>query len=267
MAESDYVKFLEGNPSRVLRCAYCGEEVKAYDSEAICQFCGMPANLADEELKTESNVYDLLLKMQEALRNGNYASVISYSEEMLNSEKNAENYFSAGIFCSAASDYLYSKVDYNIYGYMEDNAANKAKAKEFTTKAKQYFYAALKMCDSSPSNNFEYTYLKFVIQLKMKRFADAKKSLDAVNKSNGTKLAKDYANLAFYVEDGMLNDAKAYLKKMPKYKDVAISYYVAKLNAKSGNIGQAKRMLEKIVNSVQMPKAQKLLGEIEQLNI
>ena len=260
----DYIKFLESEPSMSLRCAYCGTEIASYSAEAICPFCGALVNTTDEELKGHSTVYDLLLKRYDAFKAGGFDSANAYSEEIINSEKKAESYYGAAVFYEAASDYFYNNTNYGIYGYMEENAANKVKAKEMLTKAKQYFYTALDMCNDNLSNNFNYEYLKFTIELRLKRIGDAKSSLDELSKSSGSQFAKDYAKLAFYVEAKQFKAAKEYLEKLPQYNDIWISYYAARVIAEMGDYTGSKRILEKILKVAYMPRAQALLHKVEE---
>ncbi len=198
-------------------------------------------------------------KYLQALKKERYTQVVYLAKgDIENAEKTMDQIsgkssspyllYVAGVVYKYLSDFLYFGVDYNLKGFMEQNAEKRELSSKYTSKSKEYFYKALSSINQMPEPKGELaTFVKALILTKLERYEEAKKAIGELEDKKGELW--EYASMVYGVETNS-KDAGNLLGIRLAKADINAYYYLAKYFAKNGKAEEAKALLDALPRGI-----------------
>ncbi|MGI0141718.1 MAG: hypothetical protein ACREBF_03670 [Candidatus Micrarchaeales archaeon] len=257
-------KALDKEPDAQFRCIYCSHYVPSYNPQAgICPFCEIPTDKTNEQLKLNKPLFLALNQISDALLANKYDDATKAFEALIAIEISPQVLYAKGMLHLFLSDYEYSKRDYATPdGFMEGNAELINSGLGHFSDAKALFYKAISLVDKQPEADPTLKYVKFLAQIRLKRMLEAKKTLSEITAA-GT-LIEAYANMLYHCEVNDRN-AQSYIEKVAELGIPNAFYYYSNLLVEDRKLAQAKKVLVKLLNKVDIQPAKKLLIGIERV--
>ncbi len=256
-----------------LSCSHCGAPVLSLrKKEAVCHFCEGYATTTREELLHENEVlYSGLFKVHDLIMAGatdEAQRALDAAIPAIPDSEIAPLYGAANIY-ALLSDYKYYALDYNGKGFMEENSKNIYASLDLTARSKLLLYRALKKvqaADGSASDE-SLLYLEFISYIKLKRIADAKKTLYKFKDLKAAGFQYEYAQMVYAVIEEDANASKCLKLMLDKNVPSAFYYlakYIAKTTKKAKERSEARSILTELMKKCYMPSAAFLLRKIEE---
>jgi hypothetical protein len=173
--------------------------------------------------------------------------------------------YGVGNVYKVLSDYTYRSVNYTMGGFMYPNAdkrndeynKNKYNSMRLLSKSKEMMFSSIYIIKKSgKDDDWLYSYINFLAEMKMKRYAQAHLVLGRINKQAQTPV-NHYANMIYAVRTGG-RDAEKMLKPLLEIGELNAYYYLA-LHIMERELPAAGKILAKIATKTQMPMAETLL--------
>lgn len=262
------IKALGREPDAQFVCAYCSHGVPSYNPNfGICPFCEQYADQTESQLKKSKELYATLSEISTNATTQKYEDAMKAFDKLIAITKIPQVLYAKGVFHLYLSDYEYSKRDYETpNGFMEENSDRIDAGNLHFSNAKALFFQAIILADKQMQGNPDplLNYTKFLSQMQLRRMLDTKKTLATINAISSDAPITKYANMLYY---SMINDKKAdaYISKVTEIGIPNGFYYYANFLTEKKNLGEAKRILLKLLEKVDIHSAKKLLIGIERV--
>ncbi|MDE1828587.1 MAG: hypothetical protein KGH65_05500 [Candidatus Micrarchaeota archaeon] len=262
------IKALGREPDAQFMCAYCGHSVPSYNPNfGICPFCEQYAEQLESDLKRNKEAFAALTEISTNTTTQKYDDALDSFDRLIAIAKTPQNLYAKAIFHLYLSDYEYGKRDYQTpNGFMEENSNRIDAGNLHFSNAKALFFQAITLADKQMQGNPDplLNYTKFLSQMQLRRMLDTKKTLAAINAISQEAPITKYANMLYYC---MNNDKRAdtYISKVTEIGIPNGFYYYASFLAEKKNLGEAKKILLKLLEKVDIHSAKKLLIGIERV--
>ncbi|MDE1856042.1 MAG: hypothetical protein KGH49_02295 [Candidatus Micrarchaeota archaeon] len=253
---------LDKEPTHQFRCEYCSNYVPSFSPDiGICPFCELSADKTTDQLKANKPLFAALSELSDNITNQKFDDIAKSFSKMEELQKSPQALYAKGVISLMLSDKEYTKRDYATpNGYMEDNADAINIGLVHFSAAKAAFFAAISLADKQPSQLS--TYTKFLAYFRLKDVYNAKRELSLLKTAAPDSAIAKYADMLYcsMVHDKKLNDSIA------KVVDIGIPnafFYYSDSLAKGKNFKEAKRIIDRLLKNVEIPKGRKLLLGIE----
>lgn len=248
-----------------LTCRSCGSSSDTVDEqdETFCNFC---EGYVDQDGITALHSTPLLeksvLAMGIAARNGHWLQGMPYADALA-ATKDPFLLYGAAHFYRFFSDFTYYDVNYNQGGFMYSNAEkrsdelqkNKYNAMALISKSKECLFKALKQI-SLISPNANLLYLKFMCNIRLKRYSQASIALSGLGTFKDSGSLFKYATMVISNETAKSGSKTAFLPDLNTISGSSnFFYYASKHLAKSGNLEDSIKILTLLTNKIYMPLA------------
>ncbi len=249
--------------AKAFKCNVCGAETKSKSlKEAFC-------NLCESYNKFESNAYpDLsgeLFKLNNDALIGKTDLLAEFANRIQKQAMQPKTLYAIGNLYYLASSYEYSNLDYSAKGFMEENSSNMYSSLALTSKSKEFFFKALgvlNQLEGDEGPELEGLYLKFLINMRLKRLSYAKKDLGSMDKLDTGSSVTAYSNMAYCVSTNAQH-ALNYIDPFLNAGEPNAFYYLARHLAQKKSYDSAESLLKALTSSFRMPMAQYLLLDIQ----
>lgn len=266
MQISGYLDLIDKISSSGLVCRCCGAAAETFsdERETFCNFCEShvsysDANILNSNSENESN----LINLQKSAATGEWIKGVKYADALALT-KDPFFLYGASMYYRLFSDFTYNDVNYEQGGFMYSNAEkrsddfqkNKYNAMALISKSKEYLFKIIKTVSSSQQPDSEHLYLKFISNIKLKRYPQAAESLVELETASPKSTVSKYAALVFSV-DVVYNDKPS---NKPLQIDSASGsstffYYLAKQMVNQRNLEDAITILNRLNSKSYMPMA------------
>jgi hypothetical protein len=256
------------------RCCGASSYTTSAQHETFCNFCEFYVNLeAMNAVQGSADAKKNLLGMNNAAQRGQWLQGVPYADALAATK---DPFFLYGVshFYRFFSDFTYYDVNYNLGGFMYSNAdkrsdellKNKYNAMALISRSKEYLFKALKVISTAPSDA-KLVYLKFMCNMKLKRYALAASNLTDLYGLDDAVTISKYAKMIFTIETA---SKIPILSKLPDINSASGSanffYYVAKHIAKAGDLYTATAILNSVNDKIYMPMAVSYNRRITEVN-
>lgn len=256
-----YLNLIDRISASELICRCCGAYAYTFvaQNDTFCSFCEAHVssdNASMVHAKTENG--KSLASMQKSASSGAWEDGVQYADALA-STKDIFFLYGASMFYRFFSDFTYNDVNYEQGGFMYSNAEkrsddfqkNKYNAMALISKSKEYLFKIIKTVKSIPNPDAESVYLKFMSNMKLKRYPQAAESLMQLVKAGPDSAMSRYAELVFSANDVS--------NKTPNidsaFGSATFFYYLAKHLANSGNLEDSIKILDRLAGRSYMPMA------------
>ncbi len=262
-----YLHSLGQFEKRGVSCPYCGNVIITKDgSYFACPFCEMHSNEVQVS-KQRDDLKGLLASKNKLISSNAWDDAAKIVEQILLLDPSPQMIYASAVFYESFSNYCWHDVNYSLGGYMEQNSINREKSWMLTSKSKTLLYRDIKICGDEIKSGKEtdITFIKFLAEMKVSKFAQAKDTLDIIMESSTLPRAKDHAGMSYYSQ---INDQKNAIKYIDLMltTDLSAFYYLSKLLVKNRRNDDADKILVPFVEKTSMPKAMELLFKIKDVN-
>lgn len=261
------LSILDKSPQKEFMCEHCGTRVPSYNKElGICQFCELPATKTEDELKGDTTTYPLLKMISESVSKGSWEDLAKPLDQLVTLKNTPQAFYCAAVFYSTISDFEMGRLDYaNLHGFMEENASRIDQSNLLFSKSKSLLYQSIALYKKTQGSTTdrELLYTNFLCELRLERLVDAKNTLTLLNTVNRDDILTDYATMLYSYR---ANEHKSFENSVVKLVADGIAptfYYSANYLSDQKKFNDAKLILNKLLNRIDMYNAKKLLGGIE----
>ncbi|MGB9732667.1 MAG: hypothetical protein ACP5P2_03235 [Candidatus Micrarchaeia archaeon] len=241
-------------------CPYCGNVFYSYGQNgAICTFCNLLVDKGESEIAGDP-LFDELKKANASISQLKEYDLSSL-ESMVSAKGDPAHTYGLAILYLKMSDIKYTKKNYALGGFMEDNAKNEEEAHALYSKAKLLLYDALAACEKNVASSQPLDYIAFLAEIALHEFGKAHKHLEALEGTNS--IAAQFAKMLYAIEIGD-KKAHAYAEALIKSGEVAGYFELGRLYAKTGKLNKAIDILSFLEkNTISMPHSSILLKKIK----
>ncbi len=261
---SKYLRSLAQFEKKGVACPYCGNIIITKDgSYFACPFCEMHSNEVQVS-KQRDDIKSLLVSKNKFISSNAWDDAAKAVDQMLLLDPSPQMIFASAIFYESFSNHCWHDVDYSIGGYMEQNSINREKSWVLKSKSRTLLYRDIKICgdEIKTGKETDIAFIKFLAEMKVSKFAQAKDTLGIIMGSSTLSRANDYACMSYYSQ---INDQKNAIKYIDSISttDLSAFYYLAKLLVKNRRNADACKILFRFVEKASMPKATELLFKLK----
>jgi hypothetical protein len=267
---ADFKKYLRAFENARLSevvCRHCWAQAKSASAvDSVCNFCEQYVGASGYVSVHDPEAEAVFLRLQKALGRGISDDDLVALDALLKTSSDPQVLYVSGIFYSLLSDSLYSRRDYGLSGFMEENSSNIKASLVHSARSKELFYGAIALAGSEPSSGAEaegLLFMEFLCWIRLKRIADASRVLDRLRKLAKEGKVLNYAEMVFSVESGA-KDADARLSKLLSGNEANSFYYLAKHLAKENRFGEALAVLAQLGRKANMQMAAQLANSIKE---
>jgi hypothetical protein len=270
---SDRIKRLSKVVQLNARCRACGSMLFSMgkDDDIICTFCESYANQTDYSVDFNPEIKDSILAMNKALMEGAWLDGVKFADAVA-ATNDQYGLYGAATFYSAFSNHTYADVNYNLGGFMYENAAKRSdelkknpyNAMALTSKSRGYFYRVLKVIEKTSDDDPHTAYLEFITNIKLGRKAQAALAIDKIKATDTTGMLINYAMMV-YAERTVDKKAINYIIKEIDNGQVSAFYYLADHLKRERDFAMSKSLLTVLTNSLHMYTALALFDKVVDL--
>lgn len=265
----DYNKYISGiNGSDIfeLTCPHCGAVTHSAKGKSVfCNFCEQYINITDAAITKEAGAEVAFAQISGSLSAGRYEDAENRVAQLVKGTEDPKLNYMSAISYLYLSDARYHDRDYNLRGFMEKNADNVRESLELISKSKEHFYKAIKLVryelDRDVMVDESTLFIKFISEIRLKRFVDSSKTLRLLRGSGAQSLIGEYADMVYYVEADRVV-AEEVLPSLLSRNEINAFYYLAKHLATKKRLDEAEKVLKWLSGITNMMMAQELLRKI-----
>lgn len=267
-----YLKSLSSTGILALTCPHCGASTKSAEGRgSFCNFCEQYINVSDEEVQKEMSAEIAFTEIHAATREEKWDAAQKKITTLLQGSTDPRLFYISALFYLYLSDVKYRERDYTLHGFMEQNANNITASLDLTSKCKECFYRSVRLVkndldrnelDSNALIDAGFAFTKFMSEIKLHRFVDARKTLKMLHGPSVQSLLADYADMVYQVETNG-KDVEASLEKMLSAMDINSFYYLAKALAKQKKLDEAEQVLNLLKDKANISMARELMNRIK----
>ena len=211
-----------------------------------------------------------MVSIQAAIKNNDWATTFG-KLDTVDPAGDPVRLFGAASIYSILSDYTYNSVNYNLEGFMYQNAdnrndeydKNKYNAMHLLSKSKEYLFDALYVINSQGKNvDQRALFLQFMANMKLNRFVQAYKLLNGLGNSKQENLMLQYAYMAYNVETNA-EGAEQTIERLVQRGELNALYYLARHLLNNGSPAAASMILHALLGRTEMPFAARLLTKTQ----
>ncbi len=258
-----YLRLLSGYRLVEQRCPHCG--ASTYSSSGrltFCNFCEQPVNLSQGGQTAESQFAPIMAQVE----SGDWAAALKSAEQLAKGNNDPMMLYLLGVLYRNASTAKFQSKDYNLMGFMEQNAGNIRESLDLTMKWKEYFFKAIKVIGTELQGNMqvdpELVFVKFMSEIRLQKLVDAASTLRSIQILDKNGAVSEYALLVYSAEKNT-KQADASLGKALENGEINAYYYLAKYLAKHGKLAEAEAILQKLGTISEVSMSQELLYRIK----
>ncbi len=242
-------------------CRACGNAVESGDAGGgICGFCALFSHTTPADLEKEPEIRQLLADLHASLQSKAWEEAVKTADAMA-AKNTPDLLYGAGVAYFAYSDAEYSNTEYNLHGYMEENSDHRENGVHLSYKARQYLEGAIWACknDTNSATDERTSYMKFMASMKLGKLEDMQTYLSEINAKGTDTIMMKYANMAYYSYSNDLLRSNKLAESLIGSGIVTALYYIARNMVRKRKYKAAKKTLEGLLSSEEMPEARKLL--------
>ncbi len=259
-----YLKLLKYVESinKKFKCIYCGSETYVLNNIGVCSNCeniiALPTRvLVKKDLETITKI-NLINKnlIEQNIKPENFENAIKIYDELILDKNNSGYLYTKAILLIKYSNYNSDQINYNRFGFMEENSEFNEKSIQLISESKFLLYKIISTCNSNINNNissFNEIYLMFLSNIKLKKLKQAKISLNLIKKFNENYIF-EYAQLLFNVAIKNFNGALLNIENLLKDNNFSINvlFYYSFILFNKNKYNQSKKILnilQKYINN------------------
>ncbi len=259
-----YLKLLKYVESinKKFKCIYCGSETYVLNNIGVCSNCeniiALPTRVLvkkDPETITKINLINKNL-IEQNIKPENFENAIKIYDELILDKNNSGYLYTKAILLIKYSNYNSDQINYNRFGFMEENSEFNEKSIQLISESKFLLYKIISTCNSNINNNissFNEIYLMFLSNIKLKKLKQAKISLNLIKKFNENYIF-EYAQLLFNVAIKNFNGALLNIENLLKDNNFSINvlFYYSFILFNKNKYNQSKKILnilQKYINN------------------
>lgn len=261
---SGYLSQLKSLQYRDLSCGTCAFTTKSPNgSDAFCNFCeSYTSAILPPKIPLEAR--PVLEKIHSLMGDNRLDEAASALEILLKDSKNPTLFYVAANFYLNFSDITYYSRNYNIMGFMEENAISIRKSLDLTAKWKECLYKSIRLVKGQAAEistaGESLLFIKFMSEIRLSRFVDSGRTLKSLAQYGLGDLTVTYANMVYGVEAG--KDPSQYFNAFLSRQEPNAYYYLAKYLAKSKRLDEAESVLSKLSSKAKVRMLPSLLNKI-----
>lgn len=257
-----YLDLLRSAGYHTSTCHFCGAQTASVSDEVFCTCCESRVNLGIAS--PYPDISASLSKLSGDALNGNTKGLDAFLESRKQGELPPQIMYGIGNLYMHASSYRYSMRNYSGQGFMEDNSVGIYESLALTSKSRESFFKALDALDKDATGGSGALYLRFMINMRLKRFFYAGKILENVDPIDENNAIWRYSKMIYAVITRSKN-ADAQVASALNTGEPNTFYYLSVHLMHKKRFEDAEALLSELFYKTGMPSAKYLLGNIKEL--
>jgi uncharacterized Zn finger protein (UPF0148 family) len=266
----DYRKYIEKIKRSSLAevtCPHCGSgTITIAGQYTFCNFCEQHTGVTESEFHKQVETEMAFAEARSQILAGRTADAEKKVADLLKATSDPKVIYLSGVFYLYLSNLKYGTRNYELPGFMEENAENVSAAMDFTSKWKGCFYNTMKIMNAELFNavmlDTSFLLIKFLSEVNLGKMAYAEKTLKSMRAPNAEDPVSEYANMVYAV-DSNGKDAEIRLERLLDKGEINSFYYLAKYFAKQHLLDDADAVLKWLNGFANIFMAQELQRKIE----
>ena len=245
-------------PQEEHACPYCYTDyLSERGNGSVCPFCEsyIPS---ENPAAIDPAAAAELAGIKESMRKGAFLEAAENADS-LSTNADPQVLYALSSFFNALSDITYWDVDYTLKAFMEKNADNrndepannKYSAMHLYSKRRECLHKSIEALNISKQANVQQTFIKFMAEAKLGRYAHAAICLEQLRKPAGLPLA--YANMVLSIGTKSRSAVKDTATVL-QLKETCGLFYAAKHFAGRKEFGKALRLIDKLTSIINLPE-------------
>ena len=211
--------------------------------------------------RTGDALGDELRRIQDESAKVPAGDALSGLEKLLEGNDDPEAFYVSALLCLRFSDLAYLDRNYALPGFMEENSAKIGASMALASKGKDYLCRAAAIAGEAAAQKRETLYIKFMSEIRLRRPADASRTLEQFAGTDSNDVLANYARMVYAVSAGT-KSAERLLAAALKANEPNAFYYLAEHLARKGRLAEAVGVLAELGQKADVRISAGLLGRI-----